>query len=210
MYSEYEENARRAAVEAVERRWERQNAIARKSRRAAGLGWWGLAVVFMLGLCGALIVTVPHFRDAVSDFVKRWNPDNEVSAAPYGVVNAELLGRYCQAVESFATGRSLRWRDAPADIKPNTAKAGKAYPALVEYSSGGYDIYEITTLGEGRVSVALLSPQVKPVTVPMEAFSKACSGRKYFISYEGVIYACGKAAIEDVKNLSARLRGGQR
>lgn len=211
MSGDFESNV----VEAVEKRWARQNAAERKARRNRMLGSLMKFLVWLV-LLGVVLLA---FLYSKSDIANRFDVANRLRnwlsfigttkdepVAEEVKLNAGQLERYCHALESFTfQGKSARWRDAPGEIKPATAVSGKVYYSLVENPSRGYDIYEITTLGGGRVAVRQLSPYGNPAKIKTSEFTSLCSGKKYFISHDGVVYACGKASVEDAKTISRRI-----
>ena len=148
----------------------------------------------------------------VANSLRNWLPflgtTKGEPVAEDGKLNAGQLERYCHVLESFASqGKSARWRDAPEDIKPAKAAPGKVYYSLVEHSTQRYDVYEITTLGGGRIAVEQLSPCGNPTKIKASEFTSLCTGKKYFIAYDGVVYACGKASVEDAKRISETILG---
>ena len=203
MSSDYEMSAKRAAVEAVEKRWQAREEAQAKAKRQRS--FTSVAAVAAIVIIAALVVqfVMPRFGYEIADlsnvidFLRM--SDN---AADEGM--AKDCQKYAEVVSLFKSGKAAVWRDAPESIRPKTAIAGTMYHALVLSADGNYDIYEMTANGSGGVSIWLMSPFFEPKVVTTAEFRNARHGKRYFIEHAGVVYACGglsELAVEDIRRL---------
>ena len=200
MASEYEISAKRAAVDAVEKRWqarEKANATTTHNqlfKRAvvvvAGIIIFVLALHVVMSRSG---YELGSLCKAVDFLHLREDAATEAKTKAYR--------KYAEVVSLFKSGKSAVWREAPETIRPKSAVAGTSYYALVLDADGNYDIYEMTATGGGGVSVWLLSPFVEPKVTTMSEFKENRQGKKYFIEHAGVVYACGGLSESAVENL---------
>lgn len=203
MPSEYEMSVKRAAVDAVEKRWQaRENAQAKAKRYHSAKSLAAVAAVIIIAV---LVVrfAMPRFGyeigglGKVFDFLRL-----SENAADEGKV--KYYKKYAEVISLFKSGKASVWRDAPESIRPKTAIAGTLYYALVLSADGNYDVYEMTANGSGGVSVLLLSPFFEPKVITTSEFGEARKGKRYFIEHAGVVYACGglsELAVEDLRRL---------
>lgn len=203
MPNEYEMSAKRAAVEAVEKRWQaREEAQAKAKRRHS---FANVAIVAAVVIVAALAVqfVLPRFGYEIADLsnaIDFLHMSDE--AADEGM--PKECKKYADVVSLFKGGKAAVWRDAPETIRPKTAIAGTMYHALVLSADGNYDIYEMTANGSGGVSIWLMSPFFEPKVVTTAEFRNARQGKRYFIEHAGVVYACGglsESAVGDIRGL---------
>ena len=207
MVGEYEADARRAAVEAVERRWARQNEQERKIASRSRLGNLLFILIAIAALYIALIFLAPHFGYMVPDLGIR-GLLNISATASKDKANLALALQYHKIAESFKTGKPALWKDAPPAIRPKTARAGTVLHALIFGSAKSYDLYEIVATGDGKYTVSILSPFAKTSQIKMSEFLQARSGKLWFIANGGFVYACGKTTLKELDHVRKQLFNG--
>ena len=191
MQSRFEENARREAVEAVERRWERKTAGARRKARTASvkscLGTLILLVVLAAGGLFAarhLGVELPG-GETLADF------GFLVRTGGLTTSDRSHMDSFAEAVATFDVAEIRPWKSVPPEMRPKRAPAGFAYRMLVEKAGGVCGIYEMTADGKGGVSVRELNPVGKETKASLTAFNKAKVGGVYLVACAGSVYVCG-------------------
>ena len=192
MQSRFEENARRAAVEAVERRWERKNAEARRTARRESARSFFACLVLLGALAAGGLFAARHFGvempggDALADFgrlIRRLG----------GLTDSDRsrMESFAEAIAAFDVAEIRPWKSAPPEMRPKRAPAGFAYRMLVEKAGGVCGIYEMVADGKGGVSVRELSPVGKETKASLAAFNKAKVGGVYLVACAGGVYVCG-------------------
>lgn len=195
MQSRFEEDARQAAVAAVERRWERKNDDKRRTARAASAkSCLGRLLVLAALAAGGLFaarhfgVDVPGAEALDEAFV---NLGRLVRACGLTDSDRTRLESFAEAVASFDVAEIRPWASAPPEMRPKRAPAGFTYRMLVEKKGGVCGIYEMVADGKGGVSVRERSPVGKDVEVSLAAFNKAKVGGVYLVACGGGVYVCG-------------------
>ena len=191
--SEFEKSAQQAAVEAVERRWQRQHdAERRHAARKTSVSLLA-CVVLLAGLAGIGYFAARHYGVDVPfevdfdlrDLVQGWGQGHGPSKAEIG-----RRDEYARLLEAFKGKKCVPWREAPAAVKPKTAAAGVRYLALCG-TKDDRRLYELVADGRGSMSVTALSPIAEPVGLSMEDFRSEVGGRPYLVLCNDVLYAVG-------------------
>lgn len=237
LVSEIEQGAKRAAVEAVEERWERSERIRRRAElrkvlrnvtsvlmlaaiAAGGVYWWYHRDCID-GLIDNVKGSVAPCEKPVEEAVPRVVPaplldDRKEKSVVEKVVEtvltkpdpaAELRERYLRLVSAFSESSVSPWKQVSAELLPKNAPPGTVYHALVPRRPAGYDIYAMTTGAKG-LTFDLLSPIADPVRVAAADFKASCAGTVYLIEKDGKVYWNGKATEKSAKELQAKLRTG--
>lgn len=202
--SDFEKCARQAAVEAVERRWERQKAAERNLRRRKIFNNLLTAVVLLLGVVGIAVFTARHYGIDVShvtdfDFQKLfagWVGKVDVSQA-----EVNRRDEYTRLLESFRGRECILWQNAPKEIKPKAAAAGVRYLVLCEGR-----LYEWVADGRGSASVMALSPLTESVGMEIKDFNAEVGGKPFLLLCNDVLYAVGCKDEEAARKLVNDLR----
>ena len=193
MASEFERSAQQEAVAAVERRWKLQHDAERRQRMRKQLGNLLAIVVLLVGLAGIGCFAIRYFEMDIpfavdfdmGDFVAGSGGGRETSKA-----EIDRRGEYVRLLDSFKGRKCVKWRDAPARIKPKTAVAGVHYLVLCE-ERGDKRLYELVSDGRGGMTVMALSPLTEPIRIEMKNFKEVVKGKPYFILCNDVMYAVG-------------------
>ncbi len=202
MESHFEQTAKQAAVEAVERRWTaKQTAakIAAKKRRVK----WVIALVGVLIV--ALVVGGIKLQQAGLSFTAL---ADSLTRPFIGLTNKECarIDLFLSELQSFATDDIRPWKSAPKDVQPKRASNGLTYRMLIETRSGHCGLYEMVANGKGKLSIRELNPLSPPVKVTMADFNRARrNGSVYLIAVKGKTYVCGSDNPEDGREFSRRM-----
>ena len=202
--SGFEKSAQQAAVEAVERRWQRQQDAERRQRRRKTFGNLLAVVVLLLGVAGVAAfaarhygIDIPHVADF--DFGRLfagWRGRGDVSQA-----EVSRRDKYARLLESFRGRKCILWRDAPKEIKPKAAAAGVRYLVLCEDR-----LYEWVSDGRGSASVTALSPLTEPIGLETKDFAADVAGKPFLLICNGVMYAVGCKDEVSARKLVSDLR----
>lgn len=198
MRSEFELGAKQAAVEAVERRYEMKAATERRARFRARLSAC-LSILILLAVLAGIACFVARYLNLdvprFSDFSAWFSPGSALSESA-----KEELGRrdaYVRALMAFETGGELKMlRDAPADVKPKTARPGTRVLVLCGRDEGGTCLFEMEKMDAGTQVFRQLSPFSAPQKRKAARFQEAVAGRPYFLLHENVVYVCGAKDVE--------------
>lgn len=190
MRSNFEQNSRRAAVEAVERRWREKNAAIRKSGRRRAFGRMLAVGACLLGGGAALVVILPRLGYGGGVSLPSWRTwmsaeqsINEDERSHIDVFSANL--------HRFKVGKLELWRMAPRAVKPKNAAVGTVYHVLAEKKDGTCGLYRMTAKGDGVFAVAELTPFGKPIPMKLSDCNKTRKGALQLIEHEGTVYVCG-------------------
>ena len=191
MQSRFEENARREAVEAVERRWERKSAGARRNARTVSAKSCLGALVILVALVAGGLFAARHFGvelpggETLADFGRL------VRLGGLTTSDRSRMDSFSEAIAAFDVAEIRPWMSVPPEMRPKRAPAGFAYRMLVEKAGGVCGIYEMVADGKGGVSVRELSPVGKETKASLAAFNKAKVGGVYLVACGGGVYVCG-------------------
>ena len=194
----FESNAKREAVEAVERRWKRADAERRRiARRRKLSNFLASALLVLIAVIGGRFAA-DHFGVRIpflSDF--DWReikfPGMHVTATADEIA---FRDEFVRVFGLFKVSALSLWRDAPNEIKPKNAAKGVVYHALIVDDDNRASLFKMTANGEGMVTVERLSPLTKPATVSFAGFKELCADSPYFIACQGSVYFCGKGGVD--------------
>ena len=192
-YSDFEQSAQHAAVEAVERRWKQRHDAEMRLLRKKRLNNCLAILVLLAGLCGVGCFAVQQYGDRIRDFIG-FDIRNVAGMLSFGgsesAGDGESHEAYVALIESFRDKECVLWRDAPSSIKPKSAQKGVKYLALVG-DRGAVRLFELTASGEGGFSGRELSPVGSPVDIGKTKFNKVVEHKTYFILCNDIVYICG-------------------
>jgi len=209
MQSEHELQAKRAAVESIERRFEHNERVRKSASRRRALANLGSIVIGIAVLAGLAYyfthrnggsIGVPNLGVDFGEIAKTVREAIPTADVPVNKVESEYRDRYASVAAEFARGELAFWKDVPKDLKPKNAPAGTVYHALIP-QGGKFNLYELKAGGE----VAEFSPFGRPVPMTMEDFKKAVGGKPYFIACEGRVFACGGGDLKMMDELRKAL-----
>lgn len=191
MQSRFEKDAQREAVEAVERRWEQKNAVARRAARAASVKFWFACLVIFVALVTGGMFAARHFGiefPNVREFI-----DFKHLVQKGGLTDSERanIDSFAAAIASFNGKEIHPWKSVPPEMRPKKAPAGFTYRMLIEKAGGLCGIYEMIADGNGGLSVRELNPVGKATKTTLAAFNKAKVGKVYLVACAGNVYVCG-------------------
>lgn len=203
--SDFEKSAQQAAVEAVEKRWQRKNDVERRQRRRKMLGNLFAFVVLLAGLVGIGYFALRHFGIdlPVPTIVDIRGLVTGLERGP-SAAEVDRRGEYVRLLESFRGRTCVQWRDAPAAVKPKTAAAGVRYLALCG-EQNDRRLYELVADGRGSMSVTALSPFAAPIALNMKDFRSETGGKPYLVLCNDVLYAVGCKDESAMRTLTSRL-----
>ena len=200
MKSNFEKSAQQAAVDAVEARWARNNATAKRISRGKSLKSF-FAYVFLtliliaggfyaLSYCGC---EIPSF-DSVDEML--------LSLLPRGMCDKDLehLDSYVKSINRFKVGKIKLWKDAPEMIKPKNASSGLRYFIFAPKKNGGLGLYEAVANGRGGMKMLEIIPTGLSVEITMSQFKESKNGA-YLIECGGEIFVCGANSPDAGENL---------
>lgn len=202
--SEFEKSAQQAAVEAVERRWQRKHDAERRRRSRKTFGNFLAVVVLLLGLAGIAVFAARHYDidvPCVSGFdfgrlFAGWRGRVDVSQA-----EVNRRDEYARLLASFRGRKCILWRDAPKEIKPKAAAAGVRYLVLCDGR-----LYEWVSDGRGSAAVTALSPLSAPIGLEMKDFKSDVGGKPFLLICNDVLYAVGCKDESAARKLLSGLR----
>jgi len=209
MQSEHELEAKRAAVELIEKRIDHNERVRKTAARKRALASVG-SIVFGLSVLAGIAyyfayrsgnsIGMPDLKVGLEGVAKAAQGILPMSGTSASGADAKFRDRYVSVAKEFAKGELAYWKDAPKNLKPKNAPAGTAYHALVP-KGGKFDLYELKVGGE----VAELSPFGKPVALTTEDFKKAVGGKPYFIACAGRVFVCGGGDLKMMDELRKAL-----
>ena len=197
MESRFEQSAKQAAVEAVERRWAAKHATPKRKRRVilAVVGLFAVAMavgVLKMQQGGMRFSTI---RDLL---VRTFTGLSKAERARIDLFTAEL--------QSFGTDDIRPWKSAPKDIRPKHASSGLTYRMLIESKSGHCGLYEMVANEKGQLSIREFNPMTPPVKVTMADFNRTRrNGSVYLIAVNGKVYVCGSDNPEEGRTFARRM-----
>lgn len=197
MESRFEQSAKQAAVEAVERRWAAKHATPKRKRRVI------LAVVGLFAVAMAVGVLKMQqegmrFSTIRDSLVRTFTGLSKAERARIDLFTAEL--------QSFRTDDIRPWKSAPKDIRPKHASSGLPYRMLIETESGHCGLYEMVANGKGQLSIREFNPLRPPVKVTMADLNRTRrNGSVYLIAVNGKVYICGSDNPEEGRAFAHRM-----
>lgn len=216
MKSDFERTAARAAVDAVEARWQRkhkQELMLSRRKRLRSI----LALLFLCMLVGGGAIAYSISQDGLEDGL----------VGPVKKFIANACGRYERvSKQSSGEGRAMvdlyaarlrvvvdapvsLLRELPSQSHPKRAAEGAAYRALALDGTGGFRLFALTADGKGGLGAALCSPFGADRKLEWEVFRKLCR-KPYLIEVGGAAYLCGSSNLKDaeaIKNVVLRSAG---
>lgn len=192
-YSEFEQSARHAAVEAVERRWKQKNDVEKRAIRKKRLDSYLTILVLASVLCGLGYFAVQQYGDTIRDCLGFDIRDMGGVLSIGGLghsADSERRESYVTLIESFQGKECVLWRDAPRSVKPQSAQKGTRYLALVGDRSAAR-LFDLIANGSGGFTGKELSPVGSPTDVDMTKFNEIVAHKTYFIQCNDIVYVCG-------------------
>jgi len=213
MQSEHELAAKRAAVAAIEKRFEHDEKARRRAARKRALSRF-LSILAGLAFLAGMAWFFTHRAECMAGLRKLASarslgdlgravgvmvPDaSQTVEVP--VVDSVARDRFAAVAKAFAVGDLAYWREAPASLRPKNAPAGTVYHALVP-QDGAFGLYELKTGGD----VAELSPFAPPLPMTTADFKKQCGGKPYFLACGGRVFVCGGGDLKKMDELRKAL-----
>lgn len=192
-YSDFEQSAQHAAVEAVERRWKQRHDAEMRLIWKKRLNTCLAVLVLLSGLCVGGYFAVQQYGDEIRNLIGFDVRDVAkilpVDGLGFGA-DGECRESYVALIESFQDKECVLWRDAPSSVKPKSAQKGTRYLALVG-DRGAARLFDLAVNEGGVLSGKELSPVGRPVEVDMAKFNEAVAHKTYFIRCNGIVYVCG-------------------
>ena len=192
-YSDFEQSAQHAAVEAVERRWKQRHDAEMRLRWKKRMGNCLAILVLLSGLCGVGYFAVQHYGDEIRNLIGFDVRDVAKMLSLGGLgfsAGEECRESYVALIESFRDKECVLWRDAPSSVKPKSAQKGTRYLALVG-DRGAARLFDLIANGSGGFFGRELSPVGRPVDIEMIKFNKVVEHKTYFILCNDIVYICG-------------------
>jgi len=183
MQSEHELEAKRAAVESIEKRIDHNEKVRKSAARKRAAANAGSLLVGLVVLVG---IACYFMRDG--NGLGQWSDSMGIRRLSGFLFssNAANLSGFSSVAREFAKGDLAHWKDAPKELNPKYAPKGTVYHALVP-NGGKYALYELKANG----AVTELSPFGDPLKMTMNDFKQAVGDKPYFIACEGRVFACG-------------------
>lgn len=203
----FEQSAKHAAVEAVERRWKQRHDAEMQALRKKRLNNCMAIFVLLSGLCGIGYYAVQRYGDEIRNLIG-FDIRGIVKMLPVCGFGAGADGEYRESyvtmVESFLDKECVLWCDAPKSVKPKFAQKGVKYLAIVA-DRGAVRLFDLSASGNGTFSGKELSPVVGPVDVDIAMFNGAVAHKTYFILCNEIVYVCGCRDLVQGKRLLKEL-----
>lgn len=203
MKSNFEEQSKIAAVAAVERRWrEKEEANKKNARRARYqrfMLFLGLLIIGVGGTFAALykLGYITSFRLPTWDSLMQSKGADKEGLAQ--------LDAFTDILQRFKADTINLWREAPSEIKPQSAAVGTVYHILLEKKKGGLGLYRMTSKGAGNFTVEEIVPFRKPITIKMSECKGARQGALQLIEHADKVYVSGTDTVSDGYTLRKRL-----
>lgn len=206
-YSNFEQNAQHAAVEAVERRWKQRHDAEMRLLRKKRINNCMAILVLLSGLCGGGYFAVQQYGEEIRDLIG-FDIRDIVKMLPIGGLGSGADGEcresYVALIESFQDKECVLWRDAPNSVKPKSAQMGTRYLALVG-DRGAVRLFDLAVNERGVLSGKELSPVGSPVDVNMTKFNEVVAHKTYYILCKDIVYVCGSKDLAQGKRLLKEL-----
>ena len=205
--SDSEQNAKHAAVEAVERRWKQRHDAEKQALRRKRLNNCMAIFALLSGLCGIGYYAVQRYGDEIHNLVGFDIRDIAKLLLVGGLVSGkdgECRDTYVSLIESFRDKECALWRDAPSAVKPKSAQKGVKYLAIVG-DRGAVRLFDLSASGTGTFFGKELSPMWSPVEVDIAKFKEAVAHKTYFILCNEIVYVCGCKDLVQGKRLLREL-----
>ena len=192
-YSDFEQSAQQASVEAVERRWKQRHDAEIRLLWKKRLNNFLAILVLMSGLCGVGYFAVQQYGDEIRNLIG-FDLRDVAKMLPIGGLGSGVGGEcretYVALIESFRDKECVLWRDAPSSVKLKSAQKGARYLALVG-DRGAARLFDLIANGSGGFTGRELSPVGSPVDIEMFKFDKIVEHKTYFILCNDIVYICG-------------------
>ena len=182
-----EAQARQAAINAVEGRWQHDQDVARKAHRRKVTGNIVSAVVLLVILAAILF----YFKSQRDGGKLHFGMEEKSKAVVTVVKEVQCQVEYKRVASMFDVEKTVPWRKAPASVKPKSVPVGTKYYARIVRSAkdDDFDFYEMTKTEKG-MTVVRLSPTRSPIRVGEAEFRKARARASYLVAYDGTVYVC--------------------
>ena len=194
MKSNFEQNSRSAAVEAVERRWREKNAAVRKTERRRVFGRILAVGAVLLGGGAALFIALSRLGYGGGLSLPSWR-ELVPAEQPLDMNERTHLDAFSEDLHRFKVDKLELWRTAPRAVKPKNASVGAVYHVFAEKKDGTCGLYRMTAKGNGAFAVEELTPFGNPIPMKLSDCNKARKGSLQLIEHEGKVYVCGAKSI---------------
>lgn len=191
MAQNYEMDAKRAMVEAVEERYRHEQAVkqrAKEKRIVSNI----LSTLMLLVVGGGLA----------------WYIYNYSSTSK----GSERLPKvsYADTVSSFADGKIKFWKEAPANVRPQKAAPGETYFALVPTKGGDCELFTmVKTEPNEKNKSGLIYGKILPyrgvISVTKEEFETASKPYGCLMRCRGQLYVSGAMTMSQAESIRASL-----
>lgn len=205
MQSNFEQRAANERVDAVERRWARQDEIRRRNERRATLRRWTMYAVLALAalaVAGGAWIWTGHklsygiLDDALEDLFRRRSLNTAERAR---------IDDFSASLKQFDVPELRLWKEASKRIRPRNAASGLVYRMLIAKKGGGSGLYEMVADGRGGLSVEEITPLGIPQKVTLAEFNRRKAGEVYLILCEGKVYVAGADDVESGRRLYLKI-----
>mgnify|MGYP003316315178 CR=1 FL=1 len=205
--SRFEQSAQQAAVEAVERRWQRKHDIERKARLKARLRGCFSALILLAGLIGIVSFVLREYGVDLSkygidmsvlkiDGLSEFLPDSW-SKGKMSATEIEINDRnaFVAKVMSFEGKNCRLWKDLPTEMRPKVAPEGTRY-LILGGNANDVCLFDVSANGQGGLSFVLVSPVEPPRQVSVHDFQTKVGVHPSFVLCRDEVYLRG---FEDVE-----------
>jgi len=203
MTSEFERQAAREAVDAVERRWQRDADIRHKQqlrKRVTSI----LAVLFLLVAAAAAGWGYVQWRKGVrmQDLLQRGeslfrSDANDIDSG---------MSEYMEIVNELLSAPVKLSKEMPEELKPKKAASGQQYVALSRDRKGVLSVFRMTADGHGKTDMQKLSLGRPPQKVSYAEFKAARDGCPYLVVVGKIAYLYGSTKLADAEKLRTAVR----
>lgn len=209
--SDFERQAARVAVDAVEKRWQRNREIERRKRlRQKVTSWLALLVLLALGvglglyLYGSVLKNTADRSGATSSFCEMfqsglrrlgfdWRSSPE--AADYNAILRRLL-----------EGPVRLSSELPSEFRPKNAPEGTTYQLLCKSGPNDFAIFQLTVKGKNERLVQRILPNGQMGDVSTAEFERIRKAAPYLVACPSGIYLYGSSWLKDVGVLREHVR----
>ena len=191
MAQNYEMDAKRAMVEAVEERYRHEQAVkqrAKEKRIVSNI----LSTLMLLVVGGGLAWYIYNY-----------------SSTSKGSESLPKVS-YAETVTAFADGKVRPWKEAPQAIHPNKAAPGETYFALVPSKGGDCELFTVVkTEPSEKNKSGLIYGKILPyrgiIRVTAQEFNTAREPYGCLLRCRGQIYTFGKMTMSQAESIRASL-----